>query len=39
MVPLLNNEKPTSNEIIIKISTLENKIYDKVEDLFTPKKE
>ena len=38
MVPILNKEKPTTNEIITKISLIENKIYDKVEGYFTSKK-
>ena len=38
MVPILNKEKPTTNEIITKISSIENKIYDKVEGYFTSKK-
>ena len=38
MVPILNKEKPTTNKMITKISSLENKIYDKVEGYFTSKK-
>ena len=38
MVPILNKEKPTTNELITKISSIENKIYDKVEGYFTSKK-
>ena len=38
MVPILNKEKPTTNEMITKISSIENKIYDKVEGYFTSKK-
>ena len=38
MVPILNKEKPTTNKMVIKISSIENKIYDKVEGYFTSKK-
>ena len=38
MVPILNKEKPTTNKMITKISSVENKIYDKVEGYFTSKK-
>ncbi len=39
MVPVFNNEKTTTNKIITKISTLEHNIYDRVEVLFSSKKE
>tara|TARA_B100000767_G_scaffold270722_1_gene294991 strand:+ start:3824 stop:4414 length:591 start_codon:yes stop_codon:yes gene_type:complete len=39
MVPVFNNEKITTNKIITKISTLEHNIYDRVEVLFSSKKE
>ena len=38
MVPILNKEKPTTNKMVTKISSFENKIYDKVEGYFTSKK-
>ena len=38
MVPILKEEKPTSNELVLKIAALEEKIYDKVETFFTPSK-
>ena len=38
MVPILNKEKPTTNKMITKISSLENKIYDKVQGYFTSNK-
>ena len=38
MVPILNKEKPTTNKMITKISSFENKIYDKVQGYFTSNK-
>ena len=38
MVPVLKEDKLTSNELILKVAALEEKIYDKVENLFTPSK-
>ena len=38
MVPILKEDKPTSSELILKISTYEEKIYDKVGSLFTTSK-
>lgn len=38
MVPVLKEDKPTSNELILKVAALEEKIYDKVETLFNPSK-
>ena len=35
MVPVLNNEKPTENEFVKKISTIEEGIYDKVGSYFS----
>jgi hypothetical protein len=35
MVPVLNNEKPTENELVKKISTIEEGIYDKVGSYFS----
>ena len=38
MVPVLNKEKPTENELIKKISTFEEGIYDKVGSYFSRRK-
>ena len=38
MVPIFNEEKPTSNQVIKKIAALEENIYDKVESVFSSKK-
>ena len=38
MVPVLNNEKPTENELVKKISTFEEGIYDKVGSYFSQRK-
>ena len=38
MVPILNKEKPTTNKMVTKISSFENKIYDKVQGYFTSNK-
>jgi cytochrome b561 len=35
MVPILNDEKPTENEMVKKIAAIEEKMYDKVESLFS----
>jgi len=34
MVPVLNKETPTENELVKKISTFEEGIYDKVSSYF-----
>ena len=38
MVPIFNEEKPTSNQVIKKIAALEENIYDRVESVFSSKK-
>lgn len=38
MVPILKENKPTDNKIIKKISSIEEKVYDKVQGLFSPNK-
>lgn len=38
MVPILNEEKPSSNKMITRISEIEEKIYDKVESIISSNK-
>jgi len=38
-VPVLNKETPTENELIRKVSTFEEGIYDKVGSYFSQKKQ
>ena len=38
MVPILKEDKPTKNEIVNKIASLEEQFYDKVQVFFTRKK-
>tara|TARA_X000001036_G_scaffold189026_1_gene178231 strand:+ start:2739 stop:3329 length:591 start_codon:yes stop_codon:yes gene_type:complete len=38
MVPILKEDQPSSNKIITKISAIEEKIYDKVESIFSSNK-
>ncbi|MBT3657030.1 MAG: cytochrome b/b6 domain-containing protein [Euryarchaeota archaeon] len=35
MVPILKEDKPTNNKYILRVAEIEEKIYDKVENLFT----
>ena len=39
MVPILKEKGPTSNKIITHISNLENQFYDKIQNLFSSKKQ
>ena len=38
MVPILKENKPTDNKIIKKISSIEEKVYDKVQTFFSSNK-
>ena len=37
MVPILNNEVPSENQIVKKVAYYEEYVYDKIEDIFTSK--
>jgi hypothetical protein len=39
MVPILKEDEPTSNRYILKVAEIEEKVYDKVESLFSSKNE
>ncbi len=34
MVPILNKETPNTNPIVVKINSIEEKVYDKIENVF-----
>ena len=39
MVPILKEDKPSENEIVKKIASIEEQVYDKIESLFSRKNE
>ena len=39
MVPILKEDKPSGNEIVKKIASIEEQVYDKIESLFSRKNE
>ena len=39
MVPILKEDKPSENEIVKKITSIEEQVYDKIESLFSRKNE
>jgi hypothetical protein len=39
MVPILKEKKKSTNKIIMKVSEIEEQIYDRVENLFTSNKD
>ena len=34
MVPILNKESPSNNPIVVKINSIEERVYDKIENIF-----
>jgi cytochrome b len=38
MVPILKEDKPTSNKYILKVAEIEEKVYDKVESIISSNK-
>ena len=39
MVPMLKEDKPSTNKLVTKISTFEEKIYDKIQNIFSSTKD
>ena len=37
MVPILNDEKPSTNPLVRKVADFEEQVYDKIERVFTKK--